>query len=293
MPDENPVPNPEAPAGGEPSADPALPRRVTQAGEPLPPVKVEVYEGPLDLLLDLIRKQEINIYDIPIAKITQQYLAYLHLLEEWNIDVAGEFIFMAATLIHIKSRMLLPPDPTAPPEELEDPRAELVHRLLEHEQFKSAAQMLQEKRMVEEATWSRPAGFGEFAEGMEEPGLAVSTFDLIAAFREILERAKKRVPLEIRREEVTVKQMIEHVKEVLMERQGPVPLEDLVAGYLWRQALIALLLALLELVRLRAIRLRQKGLFAPITVARSKRFEEIMAQANADVLQASLDEGWA
>jgi segregation and condensation protein A len=293
MPDENPVPNPEAPAGGDPGADPALPRRVTQAGEPLPPVKVEVYEGPLDLLLDLIRKQEINIYDIPIAKITQQYLAYLHLLEEWDIDVAGEFIFMAATLIHIKSRMLLPPDPTAPPEELEDPRAELVHRLLEHEQFKSAAQMLQEKRMVEEATWSRPAGLGEFAEGMEEPGLAVSTFDLIAAFREILERAKKRVPLEIRREEVTVKQMIEHVKKVLMERQGPVPLEDLVVGYIWRQALIALLLALLELVRLRAIQLRQKGLFAPITIARSKRFEEIMSQANADVLQASLDEGWA
>jgi len=289
MPNETPVPKP---AGSEPSTDPALPRRVTQTGEAPPPVKLEAYEGPLDLLLDLIRKQKINIYDIPIAKITQQYLAYLHLLKELNIDVAGEFIFLAATLIHIKSRLLLPPDPTAPPEEQEDPRAELVHRLLEHEQFKSAAQMLQEKRVVEEATWSQTA-IGEFAEGMDEPGLAVSTFDLIAAFREILERAKKRVPLEIRREEVTVKQMIEHVKKILLERSGPVPLEDLVAGYVWRQALIALLLALLELVRLRAILLRQKGLFAPITVARSKRFEEIMAQANADVLQASLDEGWA
>jgi segregation and condensation protein A len=292
MPDESPLPNPEASAGGDQTAAPAFPKRVTQAGEPLPPVKVEVYEGPLDLLLDLIRKQEINIYDIPIAKITQQYLAYLRLLEELNIDVAGEFIFMAATLIHIKSRLLLPPDPTSPPEEQEDPRAELVHRLLEHEQFKSAAQMLQEKRMVEEATWSQTA-IGEFAEGMEEPGLAVSTFDLIAAFREILERAKKRVPLEIRREEVTVKQMIEHVKKILMERQGAVPLEDLVAGHVWRQALIALLLALLELVRLRAILLRQKGLFAPITVVPSKRFAEIMSQANADVLQACLDEGWA
>jgi len=290
MPDETPVPKP---AGSEPSTDPALPRRVTQAGEAPPPVKLEAYEGPLDLLLDLIRKQEINIYDIPIAKITQQYLAYLHLLKELNIDVAGEFIFLAATLIHIKSRLLLPPDPTAPPEGQEDPRLELVHRLLEHEQFKSAAQMLQEKRVVEEATWSRPAGSGEFAEGMDEPGLAVSTFDLIAAFREILERAKKRVPLQINREEVTVRQMIEHVKKILVERSGPVPLEDLVEGCLWRQALIALLLALLELVRLRAILLRQKGLFAPITVARSKRFEEIMSQANADVLQASLDEGWA
>ena len=292
MPDEPPVPNPEAAASGEERASPALPKRATQAGEPPPPIKLEAYEGPLDLLLDLIRKQEINIYDIPIAKITQEYLAYLHLLKELNIDVAGEFVFMAATLIHIKSRMLLPPDPTAPLEEQEDPRLDLVHRLLEHEQFKSAAQMLQEKRMVEEATWSQ-TGIGEFAEGAEEPGIAVSAFDLIAAFREILERAKKRVPLEIHREEVTVKQMIEHVKKVLLERSGPVPLEDLVAGYAWRQALIALLLALLELVRVRAILLRQKGLFAPITVVRSKRFEEIMAQATADVLQASLDENWA
>ena len=146
--------------------------------------------------------------------------------------------------------------------------------------------------MVEEATWSQ-TGIGEFAEGAEEPGIAVSAFDLIAAFREILERAKKRVPLEIHREEVTVKQMIEHVKKILLERSSPVPLEDLVAGYVWRQALIALLLALLELVRVRAILLRQKGLFAPITVARGKRFEEIMARANADVLQASLDEDWA
>jgi segregation and condensation protein A len=127
----------------------------------------------------------------------------------------------------------------------------------------------------------------------EEPGIAVSAFDLIAAFREILERAKKRVPFEIRREEVTVKQMIEHVKKILLERSGPAPLEDLVAGYVWRQALIALVLALLELVRVRAILLRQKSLFAPITVARGKRFEEIMTRANADVLQASLDEDWA
>jgi len=292
MPDEPPVPNPDSPASGDETADQALPKRATQAGEPPPPIKLEAYEGPLDLLLDLIRKQEINIYDIPIAKITQQYLAYLHLLKELNIDVAGEFVFMAATLIHIKSRMLLPPDPMAPSEEQEDPRLDLVHRLLEHEQFKSAAQMLQEKRMVEEATWSQ-TGIGEFAEGAEEPGIAVSAFDLIAAFREILERAKKLVPLEINREEVTVKQMIEHVKKILLERSGEVPLEDLVAGYVWRQALIALLLALLELVRVRAILLRQKGLFTPITVARSKRFEEIMARANADVLQASLDEDWA
>src|SRR5271157_4468422 len=160
------------------------PKRATHAPTAAPPVKLEIYQGPLDLLLDLIRKQEINIYDIPIAKITKQYLDYLRLLEEMNIDVAGEFIFMAATLIYIKSRMLLPPDPTAPPEEQEDPRAELVHRLLEHEQFKNAAQMLASKRMIEDAAWSQP-GIGEFVEAEDEPGFTVTVFDLVSVFREI------------------------------------------------------------------------------------------------------------
>lgn len=265
------------------------PKRVTHVGAPPPPVKLEVYEGPLDLLLDLIRKEQINIYDIPIARITKQYLDYLHMLEELNIDVAAEFVFMSATLIYIKSRMLLPPDPTAPPEEQEDPRNELVLRLLEHEQFKNAAQMLQSKRMVEEAMWSQP-GIGEFVEAEDEPGLAVSAFDLISAFHEILERAKKRPHLSIRHEEVTVAEMIEHVRGALLANPHPVRLDDLAAGYITRQALIALLLALLEMVRLRAILIRQKELFATVTVHRSKHFEEIMSEANFDLLQAALDE---
>ena len=292
MGDEPQGPNTQLPdpSALEPGGSP-LPRRATHAGAPAPPVKLEIYEGPLDLLLDLIRQHQLNIYDIPIAKITKEYLDYLRLLEELNIDVAGEFIFMAATLIYIKSRMLLPPDPTAPSEEA-DPRADLVHRLLEHQQFKNAAEMLQSKRMMEEATWSQP-GIREFVEAEDEPGLAVSVFDLISTFREILERAKKRPRMEIRREEVTVAQMIEHVRRVLLERAGAVPLEDLIAGYLWRQALIALFLALLELVRLRAIVLRQKELFAPITVHRSKRFEEMMGGTNANVLQAGLEESFS
>lgn len=259
------------------------------AGTPPPPVKLEIYEGPLDLLLDLIRKQEINIYDIPIARITKQYLDYLHVLKELNVDVAGEFIFIAATLIYIKSRMLLPADPLAPAEEQEDPRADLVHRLLEHEQFKNAAQMLQSKRIVEEAMWSQP-GINEFTEAEDEPGLAVSVFDLVSVFHQILERAKQRPQIEIRREEVTVAQMVEHIKQKLLESQGPVPLEDLAAGYFWRQALIALFLALLELVRLRAVVLRQKELFAPIVVYKSKRFGEIISDVNAEHLQAGLDD---
>ena len=268
------------------------PKRASHTAAAPPPVKLEIYEGPLDLLLDLIRKQEINIYDIPIAKITQQYLDYLRLLEDMNIDVAGEFVLMAATLIYIKSRMLLPPDPTAPPEEQEDPRLELVHRLLEHEQFKNAAQMLQSKRLVEDATWSQP-GIDEFVEAEDEPGLTVTAFDLISVFREVLERAKKRPQLEIQREEVTVAQMIEHVKQVLLAESRPVRLEDLLAGYVSRQALIALFLALLEMVRLRAILLRQKVLFAPIMVHKNKRFEEIMSSTNAALLEAGLEESFS
>jgi segregation and condensation protein A len=288
--------DPTVPAPGElpdevaSEGEPAPTRkRLTHGGEPPPSIKAGMYEGPLDLLLDLIRKQQIDIYDIPIARITQQYLDYLHMLDELNIDVAGEFIFMAATLIHIKSRMLLPVDPNAPPEEEEDPREELVHRLLEHEQFKNAAQMLQSKRMVEDAMWSQP-GIGEFAEAEDEPGLAVSVFDLISTFREILERAKKRPQIEIRREGVTVAQMVEHIKQVLHSRSGPVSLEELIAGYLWREALIAIFLALLELVRVRAIQLRQKELFGPITISKSKRFEEILSATNAAALQVGLEE---
>jgi len=285
---DNAADNPQESAAPGVAPVPA-PKRVSHAAAAAPAVKLEAYQGPLDLLLDLIRKQEINIYDIPIASITQQYLDYLHLLEELNIDIAGEFIFMAATLIYIKSRMLLPRDPTAPPEEQEDPRTELVERLLEHEQFKNAAEMLQSKRVVEDAMWSQP-GIGEFVEAEDEPGLAITTFDLIAAFRDILERAKKRPQMEIHREEVTVAEMIEHVRQVLAANPHPVRLDDLAAGYVARQALIALLLALLEMVRLQAIQLRQKELFGAVTVHKSKRFEEIMARMNVQILEADLGE---
>ncbi len=117
----------------------------------------DVYEGPLDLLLDLIRKQAIDIYDIPIAKITAQYLAYVERLRELDVNVAADFIYMAAVLIHIKSKMLLPRDPAVSSEADDDPRGELVNRLIEHEKFKSAAQMLMQKQQIEEAVWSNPA----------------------------------------------------------------------------------------------------------------------------------------
>jgi segregation and condensation protein A len=289
MPDEIKEHSSEPPRIGEGAGAATAAKRATQAVAAPPPVKLATYAGPLDLLLELIRKQEINIYDIPIAQITKQYLDYLHLLEELNINIAGEFIFMAATLIYIKSRMLLPVDPTAPAEETLDPRTELVHRLLEHEQFKNAAEMLRSKRMVEEAMWSQ-SGLGEFTEAEDEPGLAVSVFDLISVFRHILESAKKRPQIEIRGEEVTVAQMVEHVRQKLLGSHAPVPLEDLTVGYGWRQALIALFLALLELVRLRAIFLRQKELFTPIIVHKSKRFEEIISGLNVERLEAEAED---
>src|SRR2546423_4414080 len=132
-----------------------------------------LYEGPLDLLLDLIRRQKLDIYDIPIAKVTEQYLAFLHLMKEMDVDLASEFLVIAAQLIYIKSKMLLPPDPDAGPEEQEDPRAELVRRLLEYEKFKNAAQMLYQREMVENASWSNP---GEaFVDKAElEPELTVT-----------------------------------------------------------------------------------------------------------------------
>ena len=281
---------PAEPASAEgAAAETSTAKRATRSLAGPPPVKLEAYEGPLDLLLDLIRKQELDIYDIPISRITQQYLDYLRACDELNIDLGGEFVFMAATLIYIKSRMLLPPDPNAGPEELEDPRTELMHRLLEHEQFKNAAQMLQSKLEVEEAMWSEP-GIGEFAEAEDEPGLAVSVFDLISAFRQILERARARPAMAVRADEVTVADMIEHVRDVLRSHRAPVRLDDLATGFLARQALVALLLALLELVRLGAVLLRQKELFAPITIQRTKAFDDVMAGANRAALEAALEE---
>ena len=259
----------DTPPNLEPAAPPdtaSRPKRPTNVATPPPPVKLEIYEGPLDLLLDLIRKQEINIYDIPIAKITKQYLDYLRMLEELNVDVAGEFIFMAATLIYIKSRMLLPVDPAAPPEEQEDPRTELVHRLVEHEQFKNAAEMLQSKRLVEDATWSQP-GIGEFVEAEDEPGLSVSVFDLVSVFREIVERAKKRKPFEIPREEVTVAEMIECLRN-MVRSAGELNLMRFFERASSRRELVTAFLSVLELVRMSEISLLQHETFGEI-VARS------------------------
>src|SRR6202035_3285557 len=178
-------------------------------------INIPLYEGPLDLLLDLIKKQEMNIHDIQIAKITSQYLDSLHKLEELNVDVSSDFIYMAATLIYIKSKMLLPPDPLAGPEELEDPRADLVHRLVEHEKFKSAAQLLHQRQQIEEHVWSKPDL--TLYEGEESEGeLIVSLVDLVKVFQQVLERRKEVVKIELHHQQFTVAQMMAVLRQQLV-----------------------------------------------------------------------------
>jgi len=241
----------------------------------------DIYEGPLDLLLDLIRKQDIDIYDIPIARITAQYLAYVEKLRELDVNVAADFIYMAAVLIHIKSKMLLPRDPAITSEQQEDPRAELVNRLMEHEKFKSAAQMLLQKQQIEDAVWSNPA-LKEFidAEGTE-PELAADVIDLVKTFQQILDRARNRPIIQVDEETVTVSQMLEYLRRRLALEDKPIRLKQLLRNIQSRQALVCMFLALLEMVRLQAIQLRQERLFGEILLRKHTGFEAVMAEQSA------------
>ncbi len=238
----------------------------------------QVYDGPLDLLLDLIRKQDIDIYDIPIAKITAQYLAYVEKIKQLDVDVAADFIYMASVLIHIKSKMLLPRDPAAATDAQDDPRAELVNRLLEHERFKTAAQMLMQKQHIEDNVWSNPA-LKEFkdAEGTE-PELAADVIDLVRTFQQILDRAKSRPLLQVDEESVTVAQMIQYFRRRLMMEDRPIRLKQLLRTMQTRNSLICAFLALLEMVRLQAILLRQDKLFADIVVKKHTMFDSVLGE---------------
>ncbi|MGD1023422.1 MAG: segregation/condensation protein A [Candidatus Sulfotelmatobacter sp.] len=246
----------------------------------------DVYEGPLDLLLDLIRKQDIDIYDIPIARITAQYLAYVEKIRELDVNVAADFIYMAAVLIHIKSKMLLPRDPSAKAEELEDPRTELVNRLLEHEKFKSAAQMLLQKQQIEDAVLTNPA-LKEFmdAEGTE-PEMAADVIDLVKTFQQILERVRTRPVINVNEETVTVGRMIDYLRRRLSLESRPIRLKQLLLRVPSRQALVCMFLALLEMVRLQAIQVRQDELFGEIAVRKHTGFDAVMAE------QAAVRDDW-
>lgn len=213
-------------------------------------IKIPVFEGPLDLLLHLIRENKIDIYDIPIAVITRQYLEYIQIMKELNLDIAGEFLVMAATLIHIKSRVLLPPDEEVSPEELEDPRRELVQRLLEYQAFKEAAASLREKENEWIRIFQREPSPEEDDEGIYLSD--VNLFDLLDAFKKILETA----PPEIRtitKETLTVKDKMHLIIDTL-EGQEAVRFEDLFKDGLTRRQVIVTFIALLELIRLGLIR---------------------------------------
>jgi segregation and condensation protein A len=250
---------------------------------------LEQYDGPLDLLLDLIRKQEINIYDIPIARITQQYLEYMQKAAETSMELSAEFVYMAATLIHIKSKMLLPRDPElAKFEEDEDPRKELVDRLLEHERFKSAAEMLQQKRVVEEAVWSNPQ-IAQFRSEGDDPGLAVTLFDLVKTLQSVIERAKQRPTYEIGGEDVSVPDMIRFLRGLFTSERGSISARDLFERQRSRRGMICLFLAMLELVKIQALGLTQTELFGEIGLKRLKGFET--AFAGSELLSA-IEEGY-
>ena len=237
-------------------------------------INIPMYEGPLDLLLDLIKQQKMSIHDIQISKITAQYLDYLHKLEELDVDVSAEFIYMAATLIYIKSKMLLPPDPLAGPEEaVGDPRAELVQRLVEHEKFKNAAQLLYQKQQIEENVWSKPDKSLYNDEGTEGE-LVVSLVDLVKVFQQVLERKKEVSRIELRHEEFTVAQMIAALRaQILASAESAVNLIQFFEACPSRHAMIVAFLAVLEMVKLQAVALVQEKQFGDILVRKHKMFD--------------------
>jgi segregation and condensation protein A len=230
-------------------------------------VKLDIFEGPLDLLLYLIKKNEIDIYNIPIALVTEQYLQYLKIIKELNLDLAGEYLVMAATLIHIKSRMLLPP-PDEPEEEEEDPRAELVRQLLEHKTFKEAAENLKERPLLERDVFTRAALLPEEAEKTiteEEELIEVNVFELIEAFHRVVSQLDRKELLEIDLEKLSLTDIINEIMDQLSLTKSS-SFEDLLKGKRDRRRVIYTFLAILELVKLRMIKAYQTSIFGVIRI---------------------------
>lgn len=222
------------------------------------------FAGPLDLLLHLIRQEQVSIYDIPVARITEEYLRYLRLMKDLDIALAGDFLVMASTLIDLKSRMLLPRDPLAEGEEEEtDPRAELINRLLEHEKFKAAAQMLWSRATVERAVFAR----AELETDKQNPEVAVGLFDLLTVFQKILDRHKEEVLMEIEREEISMADMIDRLRN-MVRSAGELNLVKFFEQARSRRELVLAFLSILELVRASEILLIQRETFGEI-IARS------------------------
>ncbi len=231
-------------------------------------IRLDAFEGPLDLLLHLIKREEIDIWNIPIARITEQYLEHLQLMKDLNINVAGEWLLMAATLIYIKSRMLLPADPAPAQEdgEPEDPRTELVYQLLEHQKFKNAAQMLYTREEVENAVWHNPPP--EVIEDGKEV-VAVTLFDLLKAFHEVVKRFESQRGMEVDAEEISIEEKLVDIRRLLLVHDS-LQFSALLKNCISKRHLVVTFLALLELVRLREIWLYQKKAFEEIYISKGK-----------------------
>ncbi|MBN1913556.1 MAG: segregation/condensation protein A [Candidatus Omnitrophica bacterium] len=233
-------------------------------------IKLEIFEGPLDLLLYLVKKDHLNIYDIPISKITEQYLQYLDLMRLLNLSVAGEFLVMAATLMQIKSKMLLPAEESQAQEEQEDPRAELIKRLLEYEKFKEIAEELRQKETVQREVFKRPkTELDELPVEETQVYFEASLFDLISAFSKALEEVPREVFYEVIKDEFTVEDKVHQILHLMLIKPS-VNLFELFAQAKTKVELIAVFLAILELIRLKEIVARQKEVFGDIEVSRNK-----------------------
>ena len=231
-------------------------------------IKLDIFEGPLDLLLYLIKKNEIDIYNIPVALITEQYLQYLKMIKSLNLDLAGEYLVMASTLIHIKSKMLLPEPEEPEEEEEEDPRAELVRQLLEYQAFKEAATNLGERPILERDVFTRAAFLPEETEkstATEEELIEVSIFELIEAFHRLVSRIDKKELLEIDLEKMSLTDIINDIMERLSNEKN-LTFEELLGERKERWRIIYTFLALLELVKLRMVKAYQTSAFGVIRI---------------------------
>ena len=234
-------------------------------------LKLDVFEGPLDLLLYLIKKNDIDISDIPIAEITEQYMEYITMMEMLDLDIVGDFLVMAATLMQIKSRMLLPPDPAEVETEEEDPRDELVRRLQEYKKFKEIADALKEKELKRKDFFSRAVdeeAQNQLREDAKEVFFEASLFDLINALSEALNKVPEEVIHEIITEEYTVEQKIHDILHCLLDRSR-VSLSGLFQTARSKIEMIVTFLAILELIRLKEIKALQKRMFDDIEILRN------------------------
>jgi segregation and condensation protein A len=259
-------------------------------------VKLEIFEGPLDLLLYLIKKNEVDVYDIPIALIVEQYLAYLDLMRELSLDVAGDFLVMAATLSHIKSQMLLPASGEETPgeEEVEDPRAELVRRLLEYQRYKEAAQDLISRPVLGRDVFVRAPAQELIEEAAQAAGISpvdfaeVGVFELLEAFRQVMDRAKVTNWHEVTMERVSIMDRINEILALLRETES-LSFEQLFTSVTDKSMIIATFLAILELIRLKVVKAHQERPLASIHLVRAVAIDDQWLTNNLPHIDRSMD----